>query len=115
MCKAALIRGMHHLNLQCDLSAREMCACLTRQWALLEQDRLVSALSADSVQLEETSASPPSGEDVNTLLAEDLLGSEETLPSGEDSNTSLVAEEGLDSRESSGCPKAQQTSQDQPG
>ena len=50
VCKAALIRGMHHLNLQCDLSAREMCACLTRQWALLEQDRLISALSVDSVQ-----------------------------------------------------------------
>ena len=64
---------------------------------------------------EEASTSPPSGEEENSLLAENLLGSEETLPSGEDGNTSLVAEEEWDSQESLGCPKAQQTSQDQPG
>ena len=66
---------------------------------------------------EEVSGSPPSGEDGNNIGedAEELLGSGEAQPSGEDGNTSLVAEEGLDSRASPGCPKAQQASQDQPG
>ena len=65
---------------------------------------------------EETLNSALPGEDVNTLLAEDVLSSEETIPSGEDDGNALsVADEGLDSQASPCCPKAQQTSQDQPG